>query len=89
MPAEIETKLDEWIATNPLRLARLRLNLTRYEAASLAGIGPSTLNQWENSSVMPRDQEFMDKITRVLHPDDPAMLADAWRTWASEAPSQQ
>lgn len=83
MATTMTDRYREWIAQNPLRLWREQENVAIYAAASMLGLGVSTIQSWESGVYKPRD-EHLDMLARLI--DDPD-LPDRWHRWYEQKPT--
>lgn len=83
MATTLTDRYKEWIARNPLRQWREQEGVAIYAAASMLGIGVSTIQSWESGVYRPKD-EHLALLARLIEDDS---LAERWRKWYAKKPT--
>lgn len=78
----VRDQLREWTAANPLRVWRTQEGISMMQAASLLGVGMSTVQGWEAGSNFPSDENL---VTLGRAVGNPGIMAD-WQKWYGARP---
>ncbi len=75
--------LKAWMEENPLRKFRSKNKLSIMKAASLIGVGMSTIQTWECGAHLPKPESFeaMANVTGIEN------IEQLWMEWLNRKPS--
>lgn len=74
--------LKEWVEANPLRRFRKENGITMMQAASMMGVGMSSVQLWEKGAQRP-GEESLKKIGTLVR--DPK-ISETWQQWYAARP---
>lgn len=77
----VEEKLEAWREKNPLRMHRIKKDMTLADAATWLSVAVNTINRWEDGTSVP-GLGNMVSLTSLVRSD----IQAAWNKWIRDKP---